>query len=110
LFDRKVRFWNASAVRIEAIRAFVAQPQEYAAIVTDFAMSQMSGLELAEAARAVRPSIPVVLVSGYLDDGQRAQAERMGINAILIKPDHLEQLASELPRLLAPPPIAAEAG
>ena len=96
---------------VDALRAFIARPYDYAAIVTDFAMSEMSGIELAEAALAVRSSVPLIMVSGYLRLDQRAEAQRAGASAILSKPDYLDELAHELHRLLAPArPSEREAG
>ncbi|MET0343407.1 MAG: PAS domain S-box protein [Polyangiales bacterium] len=95
---------------LQAMRAFVTRPQEYAAVVTDFAMREMSGLELAEAVLAVRPTMPIVLVSGHLEDEQRARAEGLGLSAILGKPDYLEGLARALHRVLAGSVPTAEAG
>jgi PAS domain S-box-containing protein len=41
-------------------------------LVTDYAMPQMNGAELAEAARAKRPELPVVLATGFADLGDSA--------------------------------------
>ena len=41
--------------------------QEFDLIVTDYRMPRMTGIELISAIRAIRPSIPIVLVSGVVD-------------------------------------------
>ena len=48
-------------------------------LVTDFAMPGMTGAELIAAAQALRPDLPVILLSGYVDlpDGQQIIAERV---------------------------------
>ena len=51
----------------EALARFKQTPMEFDAIITDQTMPRMSGLELASAARATRPGIPVVLTTGYVD-------------------------------------------
>jgi CheY-like chemotaxis protein len=51
-------------------------------VITDMAMPQMTGAELADAIRALKPQIPIVLATGY--------AER------------LEGFAASLPRLSKP--------
>ncbi|WP_310621421.1 hybrid sensor histidine kinase/response regulator [Flexibacterium corallicola] len=53
--------------------AFKAAPDKYAGLFVDFMMPEMSGPELIEALRKVRPSLPVVLCSAY-----RAEAEARG--------------------------------
>jgi CheY-like chemotaxis protein len=45
------------------------------AMITDYSMPGMSGIELAHAARNLRPGLPVVVASGYADlpdDSERA--------------------------------------
>jgi PAS domain S-box-containing protein len=58
-------------------------------LVTDFAMPEMTGAQLAEAAQAGWPGLPVLLVSGYaeLPQGTAAAIPR------LAKPFHQDQLA-----------------
>ncbi|MET0588250.1 MAG: PAS domain S-box protein [Novosphingobium sp.] len=48
-------------------------------LVTDFAMPGMTGGELISAARELRPGLPVILLSGYVDlpDGQQIDAGRI---------------------------------
>jgi len=67
------------------------------ALVTDYAMPGMSGAALAQAARALRPGLPVLLVTGYatLDD---ADAERL---PRLSKPYAAAELVQALARVLA---------
>ncbi len=50
----------------EALSLMQAHPH-IDAIVTDFAMPGMTGVELAEAARRLKPGLPVLLTSGYAD-------------------------------------------
>ncbi len=66
--------------------AFTASPDEFALIVTDYDMPGCNGLELVRRARQVRPTIPVLLVSGFLTDGLRTEAGAAGINQVRSKP------------------------
>jgi CheY-like chemotaxis protein len=50
----------------EALR-LLASNQEIDLVLADFAMPEMSGGELAEAIRAMRPTLPVILITGYRD-------------------------------------------
>lgn len=64
--------------------------------------SGMNGKELARAARALRPSLPVLLTSGYEDalpQWQQADADRF---ELLRKPYRREQLAAAVRRSLLP--------
>ncbi|MBX7199904.1 MAG: PAS domain S-box protein [Rhodospirillaceae bacterium] len=70
--------------------AYVANGGPLDMVVTDHAMPQMSGMQLAEAIRALKPEMPVLLVSGYaeLPPGTAATLPR------LTKPFSLEDLAA----------------
>jgi signal transduction histidine kinase/CheY-like chemotaxis protein len=66
-------------------------------MITDYAMPRMSGVDLARAARAVRPGLLVLLATGYADlpDGEGTDLPRLS------KPYSQEQLAMQLSVLLA---------
>jgi len=51
-----------------ALSILAAEPIDV--LVTDYAMPNMTGLELAQAARVAWPDLPILLVSGYAELGQ----------------------------------------
>jgi len=51
-----------------ALRQFLASDNSFDVIVTDNLMPEMTGLEFAQAIRESDASIPIVLMSGYIDD------------------------------------------
>ncbi len=55
-------------------------------LVTDYNMPGMSGLEFAQQVHKIRPALPVVMTSGYIDDELRSQAYKAGVVALLPKP------------------------
>jgi signal transduction histidine kinase/DNA-binding response OmpR family regulator len=65
-------------------------------MMTDHVMPGMTGLELAAATREVRPSLPILLATGYaeLPDGVQLDLPR------LAKPYHQDQLRDRLDQLL----------
>ncbi len=66
----------------EALR-MLASNQEIDLVLLDFAMPEMSGGELAKAIRAMRPTLPVILITGYLD---RAVLNELNDLRIILKP------------------------
>jgi signal transduction histidine kinase/CheY-like chemotaxis protein len=66
-------------------------------MMTDHVMPGMTGIELAAATRRVRPSLPVLLATGYaeLPEGTQLDLPR------LAKPYHQDQLRDQLNQLLA---------
>ncbi|HEY4200164.1 MAG TPA: PAS domain S-box protein [Devosiaceae bacterium] len=66
------------------------------AMITDFAMPGMNGVELASKARELRPNLPILLASGYaeLPNGTELELPRLG------KPFMQKDLAAKLSQLL----------
>jgi CheY-like chemotaxis protein len=75
-----------------AMVALRGAPEAWDLLVTDFNMPGASGLDLAREVKTVRPDLPVILISGYLDDGVRAAALELGVRALLAKPFTIEEL------------------
>ena len=48
-----------------ALRLFQARASEITCVLLDLSMPEMSGLEVLEAMRAIRPDTPVIISSGY---------------------------------------------
>ena len=69
----------------EALRAFSAAPHTFDVLLTDIVMPIMSGNELAQAVTSIRPEIPVVFMSGYVDEAD-APFELQGPQYFLPKP------------------------
>jgi len=79
------------------------------AVVSDYKLTDLDGLELLKQVKRLFPDLPVIIVSGYVDDMLRARALERGAAAVLSKTQDLEALCDLLHELL--PPIAqAEAG
>lgn len=55
-------------------------------VVTDVGMPGMGGLEVAKAAKAIAPSVPVVIVTGWVDREDIAQARGREVDLVLVKP------------------------
>ena len=67
-------------------------------VITDYAMPQMTGTQLAQALRQRRPQLPVILATGYAEfpSGVGSDLPR------LIKPYERRTLADQLRRVVAP--------
>jgi PAS domain S-box-containing protein len=66
-------------------------------MMTDHVMPGMTGVELAAATRQVRPSLPILLATGYAELPEGAQLDLPR----LAKPYHQDQLRERLDQLLA---------
>jgi PAS domain S-box-containing protein len=83
-----------------ALEAFSAQPQRFDAVLTDEAMPDLVGTELASEIRRLRPAIPIILMSGYGGAQLTNRAAEIGVNEVLRKPLHRRDLAESLARAL----------
>ena len=59
-------------------------------------MPGMSGLELLPKAKALRPDVPVIMITAYGDAETKRRALENGAEALLTKPIDFETLRSEI--------------
>jgi CheY-like chemotaxis protein len=71
-------------------------------LMVDFAMPEMSGLQLTRKLRNRWPELKVVVVTGYADDP--AFRERLQGEAVIKKPFTAKQLRAALAEILSAPP------
>jgi PAS domain S-box-containing protein len=91
----------------EAREAFARAPADYDLVITDQTMPRLTGMELAREILAQRPSLPVVLYSGYADAITDAQVQAAGLRALIRKPVEPTALRALLEGLLPPAARAA---
>ena len=74
----------ASGVEAEVV--FRAMGSEFAFVASDYSMTPINGLELAERLLAIEPRAVVLVITGYDHPALFMQAERMGIHLVSPKP------------------------
>jgi CheY-like chemotaxis protein len=84
----------------EALRIAEGHEELIHLLVTDMAMPNVGGKELADRLRKVRPQIKVLFMSGYPDHEALGGAEVGVQNAVLQKPFSLDTLAQKVRTLL----------
>jgi CheY-like chemotaxis protein len=65
-------------------------------ILSDINMPGMSGLELLPKAKALRPDVPVIMITAYGDQETKRRALNGGAEALLTKPIDFVTLLSEI--------------
>jgi two-component system, response regulator, stage 0 sporulation protein F len=70
-------------------------------MVLDYKMPGMSGFEVFEQARQLHPNMAVVLVTGHGTPDIVNEANRLGFNAILLKPFTSDELRATVEKVLA---------
>jgi len=91
-----------------AIAAIEAAPDEFHLVISDLTMPETTGLDLAERVRRVRPTIPIVLTSGYADFGGDSRIAL--VDQVLSKPFKSSTLAQTVHRLMTPADLSTMAG
>ena len=90
----------------EAIRVFDDRADSIDAVLLDMSMPALGGKQTLAAIRARRPSVPVVLMSGYSEEETLGDFTRGPQLAFLHKPFTIVEL-SEAVRSVLPPPGGA---
>jgi len=71
---------------VQAKAMLDAAPDSVDVVITDQTMPRLTGLDLASHLRSIRPELPVILYSGYLEGLSEDEARAAGVSALLRKP------------------------
>jgi signal transduction histidine kinase/ActR/RegA family two-component response regulator len=86
----------------QALGVFGAAPESFDALLSDVIMPEMSGPELAIELRRLRPTLPVILMSGFGGPALQMRAQAAGAQAMLLKPLRAVDLARCLADVFGP--------
>jgi nitrogen-specific signal transduction histidine kinase/ActR/RegA family two-component response regulator len=81
---------------LAALETFRASPGRFDAVLSDESMPDMTGSELAIELRALRPDIPIVLMSGFVTPALATRARAIGVTEVLAKPLVARDIARSL--------------
>ncbi|MDX2481928.1 MAG: PAS domain S-box protein [Desulfuromusa sp.] len=84
----------------EALRVFKQNPTLFDMVITDYAMPQINGIDLAAELLKIRADLPILLCTGVNDTGKNAKAQQVGIKICMTKPFQAEQLALTVRKIL----------
>ena len=85
-----------------ALDALHERLDDFGLIATDYKMSKITGLDIARAAKAARPDVPVVIISAYITEALKLQALRAGADAVIHKSSLTTELVPTVSRLMPP--------
>jgi len=97
--------YRASVFRssVEALTDFRLNPSAYAAVITDYTMPGLTGIELIREIRSIRPGLPVILASGSSGPLSPDEVRAAGVSEFQAKPLSFATLARTMQRILAKP-------
>ncbi|GAB4373153.1 MAG: hypothetical protein Kow0042_16880 [Calditrichia bacterium] len=73
--------------------------QKFDLLITDIVMPHLSGKELIREIRRINPHIPIMVVSGNLNNGLIEELNRFGVYHILAKPIHPPLFREEVQKI-----------
>ena len=85
---------------LTALEVFQSDPRHYDILITDQAMPEMTGVQLAEKISKIKPQFPVILISGFQDGFNKDKVTALGIREILMKPFEGKDLGNAVQRVL----------
>jgi PAS domain S-box-containing protein len=85
----------------DALEAFRSQPERFDLVLTDLSMPGASGMDFARSVLDIRPDIPVILTTGYIDPDDLELVQRIGVREVILKPTTIEEMGRSFRRLLA---------
>lgn len=84
----------------KALEHFYTHSDQYAAVITDMTMPNLTGAELAQKIIALNPTIKVILCTGYSENINRQKALSLGISEYLEKPVSINKMLAALDQVL----------
>ena len=73
----------------------------YDLMFVDLKMPGMDGLALIRQARAMKPTLPVIVITGYSSEASAIEALNLGVSAYITKPFRVPQLLEAASRAVA---------
>jgi CheY-like chemotaxis protein len=89
-----MEFAQSAPIALQCIAAAGDRP--LILILSDINMPGMSGLELLPKAKALRPDVPIIMITAYGDAETKRQALENGAEALMTKPIDFGTLRSEI--------------
>lgn len=85
----------------DALSAFKKQPEAFHLFITDIFMPEVNGLELIKEVIAVRPRIPLIILTGFSNPVEIEKARNLGVREFIRKPVIRNELAEAIRRAVA---------
>jgi DNA-binding NtrC family response regulator len=94
---------------VEAVEVF--RDTDYDLVVTDHKMPEMTGAEFMKVIKKIKPEVPVIMVSGYLENDTIRELISEGVGGVFLKPlnifsllERTSELIEEAKKLESSPP------
>ena len=82
--------------------AFIKQGAGIDLVITDYMMPGMNGLKFIKSLRAMRPSVPVIMITGFTSIENYLKSKSLGVFEYVEKPIRLEEFRRVVTAALEP--------
>ncbi len=93
----KVETWTSPT---EALESFRSESDRFDLVITDMTMPKMTGVDLSESLKSVRPDIPIIICTGFSTLIDEEKAKELGIAAFVMKPIVMKEMAKTIRNVL----------
>ncbi|RJP80887.1 MAG: PAS domain-containing sensor histidine kinase [Desulfobacteraceae bacterium] len=83
-----------------ALEAFRARPNQFDLVITDQTMPKITGAQLAHEMLCIRPTLPIILCTGYSAQISDEMIKKIGIKRMIMKPFLAKDVAVAIRELL----------
>ena len=94
---------TACTSSLEALQHFQRDPAAFDLVITDMTMPRMTGKELAVELLKINPQLPIILCTGFSETITEEAAKHLGIQAFILKPIVMSDLAETMRKVLDAP-------
>jgi PAS domain S-box-containing protein len=84
----------------EALRKFEVDAQDFQLVITDYSMPKMTGPQLMQKIKDIRPDTPILLLTGYSNLATSENLQKWGCNGIVAKPYNSKELSQAVRQIL----------
>ena len=95
--------YNADAALTGKSGLALFKKESYDLVICDFRLPDTTGLEMLKQIRAIKQSIPVIIITAYSDVRMAVKLIQMGASDYITKPIHQEELILLIAKLLKQP-------
>jgi CheY-like chemotaxis protein len=79
---------------IQAVELFCKTPERFDLVITDLTMPGLTGDELAEKVKEIRPDVPVIMITGLSEQVALEKVKSFNIDRIIMKPISTREIAT----------------
>lgn len=84
----------------QGLTIFAERPEQFDMLITDLTMAELTGLELSEQIKQIRPDLPIILITGYSEQVSKEAAVKSGVAEYCMKPISMRELSSVVGKFL----------